>query len=144
MDAGCATAYREWPLFAALLDNAEMSLAKTDRRLAERYLALGGRPDLAERVLDELDRTRREVLRLLDQDALLERKPHLHRQSAARPVRRRALPPAAARAAALRAHGEEAAARLAPAAAADRQRGRGGAAEHRLSGVQAGRPRGQA
>ena len=25
------TAYKEWPLFASLLDNAEMSLAKTDR-----------------------------------------------------------------------------------------------------------------
>ena len=29
-------AYREWPLFAALIDVAEMSLAKTDDRLAER------------------------------------------------------------------------------------------------------------
>ena len=37
-------AYREWPLLAVLLDNAEMSLAKTDRRIAARYLALGGRP----------------------------------------------------------------------------------------------------
>src|SRR5258708_31809324 len=39
-------AYQSWPLFAALLDNAEMSLAKTDRAIAERYLALGGRPEL--------------------------------------------------------------------------------------------------
>ncbi len=71
-------AYREWPVFAALVDVAEMSLAKTDDRLAERFLALGGRPDLAERVLDELARTRREVLSLLEQDEMLERKPHLH------------------------------------------------------------------
>jgi phosphoenolpyruvate carboxylase len=71
-------AYREWPVFAALVDVAEMSLAKTDDRLAEQFLALGGRPELAERVLDELVRTRREVLRLLDQDEMLERKPHLH------------------------------------------------------------------
>ncbi|HSF99190.1 MAG TPA: phosphoenolpyruvate carboxylase [Ornithinibacter sp.] len=71
-------AYREWPVFAALVDVAEMSLAKTDDRLAERFLALGGRPDLAERVLDELARTRREVLSLLQQDEMLERKPHLH------------------------------------------------------------------
>ena len=71
-------AYREWPVFAALVDVAEMSLAKTDDRLAERFLALGGRPDLAERVLDELARTRREVLSLLEQDEMLARKPHLH------------------------------------------------------------------
>ena len=71
-------AYREWPVFAALVDVAEMSLAKTDDRLAQRFLALGGRPDLAENVLAELARTRREVLRLLDQDEMLARKPHLH------------------------------------------------------------------
>ena len=42
-------AYASWPLFAAMLDNAEMSLAKTDRAIAERYLALGDRPDLSRR-----------------------------------------------------------------------------------------------
>ena len=52
-------AYESWPLFAALLDNAEMSLAKTDRAIAERYLALGDRPELTETVLAEYDRTRR-------------------------------------------------------------------------------------
>ena len=56
-------AYREWPVFAALVDVAEMSLAKTDDALAGRFLALGGRPDLAATVLDELQRTRRTVLR---------------------------------------------------------------------------------
>ena len=71
-------AYGEWPVFAALVDVAEMSLAKTDDALAGRFLALGGRPDLAEIVLDELRRTRRTVLELLDQDEMLERKPHLH------------------------------------------------------------------
>ena len=43
-------AYRSWPLFNVLLDNAEMSLAKTDRLIAERYLALGRRPGLTARV----------------------------------------------------------------------------------------------
>jgi phosphoenolpyruvate carboxylase len=50
-------AYAEWPLFNVLLDNAEMSLAKTDRRIAERYLKLGDRADLSERVLAEYDLT---------------------------------------------------------------------------------------
>ncbi len=71
-------AYQEWPVFASLVDVAEMSLAKSDDTLAERFLALGGRPDLAERVLGELRLTREMVLRLLDQDEMLARKPHLH------------------------------------------------------------------
>ena len=55
-------AHREWPLFATLLDNVEMSLAKTDERIAERYLALGERDDLAQAILDELRLTREQVL----------------------------------------------------------------------------------
>ena len=54
--AGPAAVYLGWPLFAVLLDNAEMSLAKTNRRIAERYLRLGGRPDLTAAVLAEYDR----------------------------------------------------------------------------------------
>jgi phosphoenolpyruvate carboxylase len=61
-------AYAEWPLFQSLLDNAEMSLAKTDRAIAARYLALGGRDDLTEQVLAEYDRTRRLVLRVTRHD----------------------------------------------------------------------------
>jgi phosphoenolpyruvate carboxylase len=64
-------AYRNWPLLAVLLDNAEMSLAKTDRRIAARYLALGGREDLTAMVLDEYDLTRRLVLRVTGHDRLL-------------------------------------------------------------------------
>jgi phosphoenolpyruvate carboxylase len=64
-------AYRDWPLLAVLLDNAEMSLAKTDRRIAARYLALGGRPDLTAAVLDEYDRTRKLVLQVTGHDRLL-------------------------------------------------------------------------
>ncbi|HET7312108.1 MAG TPA: phosphoenolpyruvate carboxylase [Mycobacteriales bacterium] len=66
------TAYREWPLFTALVDNAEMSLAKTDRAVAERYLALGDRPDLSRRILDELELSSRGVLEILAHDHLLE------------------------------------------------------------------------
>ncbi len=64
-------AYREWPLFGVLLENAEMSLAKTDRQIGARYLALGGRPDLTELVLAEYDLTRRLVLTVTGHDRLL-------------------------------------------------------------------------
>ena len=64
-------AYRDWPLLAVLLDNAEMSLAKTDRPIAARYLALGGRDDLADVVLAEYDLTRRLVLEVTGHDRLL-------------------------------------------------------------------------
>ena len=57
-------AYAEWPLFATLLDNIEMSLAKSDEFIAARYLALGDRDDLAQLVLDEMRLTREWVLKV--------------------------------------------------------------------------------
>ncbi|MEU6997018.1 phosphoenolpyruvate carboxylase [Nonomuraea sp. NPDC046570] len=72
-------AYAEWPLFNALLDNAEMSLAKTDRSIAERYLALGGRADFAGQVLAEYDRTRSLVLQVTGHTRLLENRKVLSR-----------------------------------------------------------------
>ena len=66
-------AYASWPLFNVLLDNAEMSLAKTDRRIAARYLALSDRPDLATRVLREYDLTKKNVLAVTGHTRLLER-----------------------------------------------------------------------
>ncbi|WP_084963632.1 phosphoenolpyruvate carboxylase [Thermoactinospora rubra] len=72
-------AYAEWPLFNSLLDNAEMSLAKTDRSIAERYLALGGRPDFAEQVLREYDLTRSLVLKVTGHTRLLENRRVLSR-----------------------------------------------------------------
>jgi phosphoenolpyruvate carboxylase len=77
-------AYRDWPLLAVLLDNAEMSLAKTDRRIAEGYLALGGREDLTAAVLDEYDLTRRLVLAVTGHDRLLANRPVLSRAVALR------------------------------------------------------------
>jgi phosphoenolpyruvate carboxylase len=77
-------AYRNWPLLAVLLDNAEMSLAKTDRRIAARYLALGGREDLTAMVLDEYDLTRRLVLRVTGHDRLLSDRKVLSRAVALR------------------------------------------------------------
>ncbi|MQA96282.1 MAG: phosphoenolpyruvate carboxylase [Streptosporangiales bacterium] len=65
-------AYDSWPLFTSLLDNAEMSLAKTDRAIAARYLELGGRPELRDRVLEEYDRTRELVLAVTGHQRLLQ------------------------------------------------------------------------
>ncbi|RHA40079.1 phosphoenolpyruvate carboxylase [Cellulomonas rhizosphaerae] len=67
-------AYARWPLFATMIDNVEMSLAKTDERIAARYLALGDRDDLAAQVLEEMALTRHWVLAITDSDAVLSRK----------------------------------------------------------------------
>ncbi len=56
-----------------------MSLAKTDRVIAERYLALGGRPELTEQVLAEYDRTRELVLKVTRHTRLLENRRVLSR-----------------------------------------------------------------
>ena len=77
-------AYRNWPLLAVLLDNAEMSLAKTDRAVAARYLALGGRDDLTAAVLAEYDLTRELVLRVTGHDRLLANRRVLSRAVALR------------------------------------------------------------
>lgn len=72
-------AYREWPLLRTMVDNVAMSLAKTDERIARRYLALGDRDDLARLVLDELALTTDWVIRLTGGDRLLAGKPVLQR-----------------------------------------------------------------
>lgn len=58
-------AYAEWPLFSTFVDNIEMSLAKTDNRIAKMYLALGDRDDLAKKVFDEMMLTRSWVLAIV-------------------------------------------------------------------------------
>ncbi len=70
-------AYAQWPLFASLVDNAEMSLAKTDRRIALRYLDLGARPELTARILAEYDRTMERLLAVTGHDRLLASRPVL-------------------------------------------------------------------
>jgi len=65
-------AYKSWPLFNVMIENAEMSLAKTDRQIASRYLDLGNRPDLTQLVLDEYDRTLKLVLAVTGHKRLLE------------------------------------------------------------------------
>ncbi len=64
-------AYAQWPLFSTMIDNVEMSLAKTDERIARRYLALGDRPDLDELILEEMALTREWVLKITGKDRVL-------------------------------------------------------------------------
>ncbi|RBP97783.1 phosphoenolpyruvate carboxylase [Bifidobacterium aemilianum] len=61
-------AYHEWPLFSTFIDNIEMSLAKTDERIAKMYLALGDRDDLRDKVLTEMELTRKWVLKIVDDE----------------------------------------------------------------------------
>jgi phosphoenolpyruvate carboxylase len=65
-------AYASWPLFNVLLDNAEMSLAKTDRRIATRYMDLGRNPRLAALLLGEYELTKERVLAVTGHKRLLE------------------------------------------------------------------------
>jgi phosphoenolpyruvate carboxylase len=65
-------AYDEWPLLRVLIDNAEMSLAKTDRFMAAEYLRLGNQPRIADLILEEYDRTIERILAVTGQSRLLE------------------------------------------------------------------------
>ena len=67
-------AYVEWPLLKVLIDNAEMSLAKTDRFMAAEYLRLGNRPEIAELILAEYDRAIEGILAVTGQSRLLEKR----------------------------------------------------------------------
>jgi phosphoenolpyruvate carboxylase len=82
--AAVQAAYRDWPLLAVMLDNAEMSLAQTNRRIATRYLELGGDDQLSARLLREYDLTRKLVLEVTGHDRLLADRPVLTRAVALR------------------------------------------------------------
>jgi len=76
--------HRRWPFFTSLLENAEMSLAKTDELVAEAYLELGGRPDLRAAISAELALTTRLVLAVTGHERLLEARPVLRQAVALR------------------------------------------------------------
>ena len=71
-------AYARWPLFTTFIDNIEATLAKTDASIAQMYLSLGDRPDLAEQALAELDLTKRWVLDIVQSDHPLANNKELH------------------------------------------------------------------
>jgi phosphoenolpyruvate carboxylase len=73
--------YHEWPFFAALLDNAEISLAKTDLYIASRYVSRVRPKRLGEeifrRIEEEFHRSVRWVLEVSGSAHLLARQPVL-------------------------------------------------------------------
>ncbi|HEX8104008.1 MAG TPA: phosphoenolpyruvate carboxylase [Solirubrobacteraceae bacterium] len=72
---------REWPFFAGLLSNAEMACAKADMHIARAYVELWDNEAPRERIwaaiVEEFDRTRRELLGILGAERLLDRSPVL-------------------------------------------------------------------
>ncbi|MDW8308668.1 MAG: phosphoenolpyruvate carboxylase [Verrucomicrobiales bacterium] len=73
--------YQGWPFFRTLLDNAEVSLAKTDLYIASRYASLvtdaGVRRDIFGRIAAEHARAVRQILRITQHDRLLANQPVL-------------------------------------------------------------------
>jgi phosphoenolpyruvate carboxylase len=73
--------FREWPFFRALVENLEMSLAKSSMGIAEGYLELVCDDALASRVFgvlrEEHDRARDAVLEIVEARELLDRHPVL-------------------------------------------------------------------
>lgn len=77
-----AALYREWPFFATVLDNAELSLAKADIAAGRRYAALAGwagAEQLWSRIEAEFGRAVELLLRVTGRGRLLEGMPGLLR-----------------------------------------------------------------
>jgi phosphoenolpyruvate carboxylase len=73
-----ARLYREWAFFRSLLDNAQMSLAKTDVSIFERYASLSEHGALTRAILMEYERAVAHVKLAIGSD-LLESEPRLRR-----------------------------------------------------------------
>lgn len=73
--------YREWPFFHELLNNAELSLAKTNLEIAREYAELvrpaGLRDRVFARIQQEFDRSTSLVLQIVGRDELLSSQPVL-------------------------------------------------------------------
>ncbi len=69
--------FRDWPFFTALIENAELSLAKADPSIAELYMSRGARDDLAADIREEMARTRDLVLQVAGHPDLLDCRPEL-------------------------------------------------------------------
>jgi phosphoenolpyruvate carboxylase len=75
------TMYKQWPFFASLLDNAEMSLAKTDLYIANRYASLVKETAVRNKIFgvfkQEYQRSVRMILSVNGRAELLENQPVL-------------------------------------------------------------------
>jgi phosphoenolpyruvate carboxylase len=71
--------YADWPFFTSFIENAELSLAKTDLPVAELYLDLGGDPAIAADIHLEFERSLELTLATTGGAELLEDKPVLRR-----------------------------------------------------------------
>jgi phosphoenolpyruvate carboxylase len=73
--------YRGWPFFSVLVDNAEISLAKTDLYIAGRYAALVHPASLSEKIFrrieEEYHRAVRHTLEIRESSRLLQHQPVL-------------------------------------------------------------------
>ncbi|MCA9217017.1 MAG: phosphoenolpyruvate carboxylase, partial [Planctomycetales bacterium] len=66
--------YSQWPMFRALIDNAELALAKADMQIARSYASLvtsGTRNDVWKLISDEFDKSRGAILMIKENNELL-------------------------------------------------------------------------
>ncbi len=73
------TLYREWAFFRSLVENVEMTLAKSSLEIAAWYLELVDDPSLFERIAAEHERTVDAVLEIVEARELLDRHPVVQR-----------------------------------------------------------------
>ncbi|HEY2936606.1 MAG TPA: phosphoenolpyruvate carboxylase [Gaiellaceae bacterium] len=71
--------YREWPFFRSLVENLEMTLAKSSLEIAEGYLELVDDDRLFGPIADEHAQTVEAVLEIVEANELLDRQPVLQR-----------------------------------------------------------------
>jgi len=75
--------YRQWPFFATMLDNAQMSLAKADMDIAARYASLVQDQEMAQRIYQtirvEYNCSVEIVCRIIGQETLLDNSPILQK-----------------------------------------------------------------
>jgi phosphoenolpyruvate carboxylase len=76
--------YRGWPFFRSLLENLEMTLAKSSLDISAEYLALVDEPRLFGRIAEEHERTVAAVLEIVEARELLDRHPVVQRSIALR------------------------------------------------------------
>jgi phosphoenolpyruvate carboxylase len=65
-------AYKEWALFRSMIDNLEMSIAKTNVQIAELFLDLGENSELKTELIEELQLTQQYILDITGSKELLQ------------------------------------------------------------------------